>query len=94
MKKRLRFYRLTRLSDILLRPNPGRTKVWCVRNIENGVNLGKIMWFGAWRQYAFDANSGLTFEKTCLRAIADFCERHTKLHYATLRQKRKEVTTQ
>lgn len=51
--------------------------------------LGTISWFGRWRTYAFDPWPGTTFEKTCLRDIADFCERLTKEHNARLRANRK-----
>lgn len=87
--KHLKFTRLTRLSDIVERPNNLRTKVWRVRNIQNKVDLGKVRWFGAWRQYSFEPGADLVFEKTCLRTIADFCERHTSRHYAVLAKARK-----
>lgn len=86
--KRLKFTRLTRLSDIVEQPNKLRTKVWRVRNIQNKVDLGKIRWFGAWRQYSFEPDSDLVFEKTCLQTIADFCERNTRRHYSILAKTR------
>lgn len=88
-QKRLRFYRATRLTDILDRPKPLRTKIWEVRNVDLGIYLGRVSWFGRWRQYCFDPFSGLTFEKTCLRTIAEFCERNTRRHYANLRKSRR-----
>lgn len=85
MNKRLRFMRVTQLSDILERDNSRKPKVWRVRNVQSGVDLGRIKWLGRWRQYSFDPEPNLTFEKTCLRTIADFCERATKRYYAALR---------
>jgi len=86
MKKRLQFIRKTTLAEIVER-NP-KTKAWRVRNMQAGVDLGIVRWFGRWRQYAFFPDEELVFEKTCLRTIADFTERQTRTHYARLRRER------
>ena len=78
--KRLRFVKQTQLADIVDR-QPPKTKIWMVRNMEARLSLGKVRWFGRWRQYAFFPEPELVFEKTCLRTIADFCERNTRSHY-------------
>jgi hypothetical protein len=65
-------------------PKP-KTKVWTVVTFSDETILGRIAWFGRWRCYCFFAESDTIFEKTCLRDIADFCEKQTKL-------KRKEST--
>lgn len=87
--KRLRFVRATQLGDII-GPEP-KTKIWKVRNIESRVALGKIRWFGRWRQYAFFPEEDLVFEKTCLRTIADFCERNTRRHLRSKPEKGLQV---
>lgn len=84
--KRLRFVRAVQLGDII--GPPPKTKVWKVRNTEARVTLGRIRWFGRWRQYAFFPDLDLVFEKMCLRTIADFCERNTRGHYAAKRKGR------
>jgi hypothetical protein len=89
--KRLKFIRATRLADIIERPNNLRTKIWRVRNVQSRVTLGLIRWRGAWRQYAFEPDSNLVFEKTCLRTIADFCDRNTRRHYAQLRKRKADL---
>lgn len=84
--KRLKFIKRVQLADIVDR-EPPKTKVWTVRNMEARVNLGAIRWLGRWRQYAFFPESELVFEKTCLKTIADFCERNTRNHYAKKRNR-------
>lgn len=86
-KKRLRFVKQTSLADIIGGPQR-KTRVWQVRNTAARVGLGYIRWFGAWRQYAFDPDDGLSFEKTCLRTIAEFCESKTRAHYADAKKRR------
>lgn len=60
----------------------GLTKLWEVINKENGTLLGKVGWYGPWRQYAFfpDGDLDLVFERNCLRGIANFCELKTREH--------------
>lgn len=50
--------------------------------------LGFIRWYGAWRKYAFVPNTETIFEATCLRDIADFCERQTREHRDTLKARK------
>lgn len=85
MVKRLRFIREVLLADIV--GPPPRTRVWRVRNVQAKVDLGMIRWLGRWRQYSFHPDAELVFEKTCLRTIADFCERQTRSHYKARRVK-------
>lgn len=61
-----------------LPPNP-KTKRWSVKAKDGGA-LGVISWYGPWRKYAFNTNAGCVFEEICLREIAEFCERETKIH--------------
>lgn len=51
----------------------GKTNLWTVMSIQ-GVYLGNIKWFGAWRCYGFYPIAGTVFEKQCLKDIANFCE--------------------
>jgi hypothetical protein len=56
----------------------GKTKIWDVATIEDQEDLlGEIRWFGSWRCYAFYPYDKTVFEKTCLRDIANFCEKQT-----------------
>lgn len=85
-EKRLRFIKQHSLADIIGGPQP-KTRVWEVRNTAARVGLGYVRWFGRWRQYSFNPEAELVFEKTCLRAIADFCERKTREHYASKKRR-------
>ena len=52
---------------------------WIVRNKHDGQFLGKVMWYGAWRQHCyFPVSADLVFSTGCLRDIADFCAERTK----------------
>lgn len=53
-----------------------KTRTWTVKTLA-GVRLGKVRWFAAWRQYSFFPDPGTTYERDCLRTLADFCERET-----------------
>ena len=68
----------------------GKTAEYNVET-DTGKNevLGTIGWFGRWRCYSFDPWPGTTFEKTCLRDIADFCERLTREHNERVRARRR-----
>lgn len=57
----------------------GKTLVWEVRALNGGARLGHVSWFGRWRCYAFWPDPRTIYERECLRDIADFCERETKL---------------
>lgn len=61
----------------------GKTAIWFVyakgRDLRGG-QLGQIAWFGRWRCYGFFPLAGTVYERTCLRDIADFCERETAAH--------------
>jgi hypothetical protein len=59
-----------------------KTTVWYVRSVNHGDVLGRVRWFGRWRQYTFHPKELTTFNPGCMRDIADFCEEKTKEHRA------------
>ena len=42
-----------------------------VRSAVHGDLLGRIKWFGRWRQYAFFPESGTVWNPDCLRDVND-----------------------
>lgn len=68
----------------LVGPSPSRkTRVWDISAAdaeEVFVELGQIKWFARWRKYTFQPKPATVYEETCLREIADFCERMTREH--------------
>lgn len=46
-----------------------KTEVWLVCAARDGALLGRIKWFGRWRQYAFFPSPGTVFNPDCLEAI-------------------------
>lgn len=70
----------------------GKTSEYDVVTKDGNDWIGTVSWFGRWRCYVFNAAPGTCFEKTCLRDIADFCERLTKEHNARNRAARTGAT--
>jgi hypothetical protein len=66
---------------------PGKTKRWRIETLA-GLNLGVILWYGAWRQYCFQPSEMTTFERKCLRDIATFCETETRKQLKDARLRR------
>lgn len=59
----------------------GKTSIWAV-DTRDGLPLGTVKWFGAWRKYAFYPADSTVFEATCLMEIAAFCMTRTEEHKA------------
>ena len=56
----------------------GKTNIFTVFNSETQDALGRVKWYGPWRQYSFFPNENIVLEKKCMRDIATFCENITK----------------
>ena len=67
----------------------GKTKVWSVQTAVSTdeedlfFELGTVSWYGGWRKYAFFPAPQTLYEQDCLRQIANFCERETKMQRLT-----------
>lgn len=46
----------------------------------NAQFLGKIGWFGAWRQYVYESEDGIIYNNGCLQDIAEVCTELNKAH--------------
>ena len=47
----------------------GKTEVWNVLSKSSGFILGKIKWYGPWRQYCFFPSANSVFNPTCMLDI-------------------------
>lgn len=56
------------------------THKWVVHSVMSDDYLGQVEWFSPWRRYVFGPASATLYDAKCLRAIADFCEKETKVH--------------
>lgn len=65
------------LFELQPKPPGRKTKVWRVLATRGHVPLGRIVWWGTWRQYTLIANQGTVWSPDCLRRVADFCEAAT-----------------
>lgn len=66
-----------------------KTKQFYICNIANpSLILGYIVFFPQWRKYTLKTNpqEHVIFDVTCLREIADFCEKETKQWKETLQK--------
>lgn len=52
-------------------PPERKTREWLVFDRHGGV-LGKVAWYGRWRQYTFEASAGSVFNTGCLSDIERF----------------------
>jgi hypothetical protein len=74
---------------------PGRkTKVWNVVAKDDGLILGSVFWYGAWRRYVFGptADCDTVYEQRCLRDIAGFVEARSNDHKLALITGKVEAT--
>lgn len=46
-----------------------KTKVLDVHSTRSGIKLGRIAWYGAWRQYVFYPEPATLFNRGCLDTI-------------------------
>ena len=49
-----------------------KTKVYAVLSARHGDRLGRISWYGPWRQYVFTPSPGSIWSDGCLREVAAF----------------------
>ena len=49
-----------------------KTRVWDVASKSSGAILGRISWYGAWRQYVFFPAGGSLYSAGCLNDLASF----------------------
>lgn len=51
-----------------------KTSIWlCLRN-RNNEELGKVKWYGSWRQYCYFSKGMAVYNKGCLSDIIDFIQ--------------------
>ncbi|GAG11755.1 unnamed protein product [marine sediment metagenome] len=51
-----------------------RTSVWTCRNNRSGGELGRVRWYGPWRQYCYFPVSQAVYSGGCLKDICSFLE--------------------
>jgi len=62
-----------------------KTSDYDVINRSGGYSLGKIKWYGAWRQYCFFPEHSTVWNSGCLKDILDFMEKLKQAeNFATL----------
>lgn len=58
--------------EMILKRNTGLTKVYDIVGNRNDYILGRIKWYGPFRQYCLFAISGIVFNTTHLKDIQHF----------------------
>lgn len=56
-------------------PYNGKTKRFEVISKNHGYSLGRISWYGNWRQYIFSPVFETIWNKDCLKDIQDFLQK-------------------
>lgn len=70
-------------KTLLRRGLKGKTDVVVVlAKKHQGMLLGHIKWYGAWRQYTFWPEANTILNHGCMYTIADECKRMTRQHRA------------
>ena len=64
----------TRYLSFIEAPATGKTSVVNVVSRSSGAVLGKIKWYGPWRQYCFFPIHDCLFNKGCLSDINDMID--------------------
>ena len=49
----------------------GKTEIWDVLSRSSGFVLGKIRWYGPWRQYCFFPSGNSVFNNGCMGDIVN-----------------------
>jgi len=60
--------------DFKLLERKGKTGVFHVVAVRDGVILGRIVWYGSWRQYVFEPVAETVWSQDCLQQIIDFLQ--------------------
>ena len=61
-----------RFSEIPHFLHGGKTRRWQVFSKSSGVLLGRIVWYGPWRQFTFRPESDTVFNNGCMADIIAF----------------------
>jgi len=49
-----------------------KTKIYLVHSRYDGFILGRIAWYGGWRQYVFQPDTDTIWSDDCLQELTDF----------------------
>ena len=52
----------------------GKTQVYNVLSVTQGSILGRLLWYGPWRQYVFEPQPDTVWNKDCLREVAEYLD--------------------
>ena len=66
--KESRFIEFDKIGDT------GKTEIWNILSKSSGFILGRIHWYGPWRQYCFSPSPGSVFNTTCMDDIQNKIE--------------------
>ena len=60
------------IIEKLPRQENKKTDIFDVYSKDQNIIIGKILWWGGWRQYIFAPNENTIYERQCLKDISDF----------------------
>lgn len=50
----------------------GKTKTWDVVSLSSGSRLGRVKWYGPWRQYVFYPDRDTLWNHACMATVKEF----------------------
>ena len=53
----------------------GKTEIWNIISKSSEFILGRVKWYGPWRQYCFFPSPHTVFNHTCMMDINDFIKK-------------------
>jgi len=56
------------------------THRWNILSYSSGALLGRVGWYGAWRQYTFSPSGATIFNSSCLSALQVFLDEANAEH--------------
>ena len=65
-------------EELVPRAAAAKTATWAVKSRSTGGRLGRIAWYGPWRQYCFMDEVAAVYSAGCLREIGAHLEEATR----------------
>jgi hypothetical protein len=64
----------------------GKTDIWAIHAVADGTPLGRVCWYGSWRQYVFFPADHTLWNPDCLNEVSRFVVKCTVDHRVAARQ--------
>ena len=69
----------TKYMNFVLIGDTGKTQIWDIHSKSSGAILGRIKWYGPWRQYCLFPSPECVFNISCMNEISGMLEKLNSL---------------